>query len=282
MNEIVLEKLKAYRAKSLEDERQALREIIQEIALLGLWRAKFFEHAAFYGGTALRILYGLDRFSEDLDFTLRHPVDGFTLGTYGTALQEELLAFGFEVTIQLKEKNTDIESAFIKANTLQHLLKVSFRNKTHRNEILNVKLEIDTKPALPFGIDTKPFFWPMLFSVTSCDLPSLFSGKMHAVLCRERVVNTKGRDWYDFLWYIGRSVPLNLQYLEAKLRASGAWSGHAPLGVEAVQGMLVARIDTLDVEAAKKDVMRFIADSRRLEGWSREAFRAAASRLTGV
>src|SRR5690606_2410236 len=195
-----------YNAKTPEQEKDALREIIQEIALLGLWRGKFFESAAFYGGTSLRILYGLDRFSEDLDFTLLAPQGNFNLSSYLGSVRTELTAFGFDVTVESKEKKTltPIDSAFIKAGTATHLLKVGSSFKATKSELLKVKLEVDLNPAAGFGTEAKQFFWPQAFSVTTCDLPSLCAGKLHATFCRERIRNVKGRDFYDFLWYVGR------------------------------------------------------------------------------
>jgi predicted nucleotidyltransferase component of viral defense system len=186
VREVVLERIRSYKARSLDAHRQALREIVQEIALLGLWRAKFFEHAAFYGGTALRILYGLDRFSEDLEFTLVRSDPRFSLGAYGRAVKGELTACGFDVTLQVKERTSAIESAFVKTNTLHHLIRIASALKTHRGEVLSVRLEVDTDPALGFTTEAKQFFWPILFSVTSCDLPSLFAGKLHATGHRRR------------------------------------------------------------------------------------------------
>jgi predicted nucleotidyltransferase component of viral defense system len=281
MIEIIKERVKAIKARSLDDERQALREIIQEVVLLALWRAKFFEHAAFYGGTALRILHGLDRFSEDLDFTLLGARPDFALGSYGTAVKDELAAMGLDVTIHVKGKTSAVESAFIKANTLQHLLKVASPFRTHKGEVLNVKLEIDTDPALGFETEAHQRFWPVLHSVIACNLPSLFAGKLHATLCRERVVNVKGRDWYDFLWYIGRDTPINLVYLENKLRQTGAWKSASDLRLENVKELLRARIDSLDIEGAKRDVARFIKDTRQLDAWTKQALLAGVERLKG-
>jgi len=137
--------------------RQALGEIIQEIELLGLWRAKFFEHAAFYGGTALRILYGLDRFSEDLDFTLLAPAANFKLLTYCNSVREELAAYGFACEVEPKAKGTQTatESAFIKAETVVHQIKVGANIRGIKGELLKVKFEVDTSPAMGFNTQVK-------------------------------------------------------------------------------------------------------------------------------
>src|SRR5438309_3791037 len=123
MNPAILSMLDRYKCVTAQDYENALKEIIQEIALLGLWRAKFYEHAAFYGGSALRILYGLDRFSEDLDFTLLRPDKTFSLASYNQAIMDELRSFGFKVEVVTKTKKivSNIESAFIKADSKQQL-----------------------------------------------------------------------------------------------------------------------------------------------------------------
>lgn len=281
MNEVIKQRFKRYAAKTLEHEKDALREIIQEIALLGLWRAKFFEHAAFYGGTSLRILYGLDRFSEDLDFTLLAPDVTFKLTPYLRAVRDELTALGFEVAVESKEKKTvtPVESAFIKADTAVHLIKVGSKSRSTKGELLKVKFEADVNPAMGFETEAKQFFWPQPFSVTTCDLPSLLAGKLHAAFCRDRVRNVKGRDFYDLLWYVARNVKPNYTYLELKLKQSGHWPDDAPFDASVFKTWARTRLETLDVEAAKKDVERFIANPNVLSGWSKAAFLAAVDRL---
>ncbi len=281
MNEIIIERFKKYRAKTPEQKKDALREIIQEIALLGLWRAKFFEHAAFYGGTALRILYGLDRFSEDLDFTLLTVNQNFKLFPYCNSVREELAAFGFKAEVESKDKKlqTTTESAFIKADTVVHLIKVGAQFRAIRGDLLKVRFEVDTSPALGFKTECKQFFWPQAFSVTTCDLPSLFAGKLHATFCRERVSNVKGRDFYDLIWYVGRGVKPNFPYLEAKLKQSGHWPREQPFDKSAFRTWALAKLDSLDIAAAKRDVEPFVPDQRVLDGWSRELFAAAIERI---
>jgi len=282
MNEIIKERFRTYHPKTVEQEKDALREIIQEIALLGLWRAKFFEHAAFYGGTALRILYGLDRFSEDLDFTLLVPQANFKLQPYCNSVREELAAYGFTVEVEAQDKKTQTatESAFIKADTVVHLIKVGAKFKAIKGELLKVKFEVDTSPALDFQTEVKQFFWPQAFSVNTCNLPSLFAGKLHATFCRERISNVKGRDFYDLIWYVGRGTKPNLQYLEAKLRQSGNWPKDQAFNSQGFGKWAVAKIESLDIAAAKRDVERFVPDQRVLDGWSHELFIAAIERIT--
>jgi hypothetical protein len=201
MNEAVGRMLARYEARRLEDYVRALREILQEIALLGLWRSKFFEHAAFYGGTALRILHGIDRFSDDLDFSLIRPSSRFDLSRYSTALQTEIRSFGFEVRVVTKEKEarSAIQSAFLKADTLKQLVVVEagreMMRELPRGQVLKIKIEVDTDPPPGFETETRFLLHPIPFSVRTYVLPDLFAGKMHAVLCRRWKSRVKGRDW---------------------------------------------------------------------------------------
>jgi predicted nucleotidyltransferase component of viral defense system len=282
MNETVKVMLAAYLCKSVEDQERALREIIQEIALLGLWRAKFFEHAAFYGGTALRMLYGLDRFSEDLDFTLLAPDSSFTIARYEKAIATELAAFDFDVTVERKVKSveTQIDSAFIKANTLVHLLKIGAPWKTQRSRVMKIKLEVDTQPPPEFATEVLPHFRPIPFSIKTLTMPDLFAGKLHALLFRERTANPKGRDWYDLLWYVGRGTLVHLAHLEERARQSGHWQGSTTLTRGALAKLLEQKLAATDLEALKADVRPFVRDQARLEAWTPELFRAAFARVT--
>ncbi len=274
--------LARYKASSLQEEERALKEIIQEISLLGLWRAKFFEHVAFYGGTALRIFHGLDRFSEDLDFSLTQKDDTFSIGTYLNAVKFELQSYGFEVSVEQKVKsgNSAVESAFIKGNTQIHLIKVGSKTKTQRDRLLKIKLEVDTDP--PGGATTQAMqlFLPIPFSVKVYDLPSLFAGKLHAALCRKRVHNVKGRDWYDLLWYIGRGVAPNVPHLEMRMRQSQDYLLSDPLTLPTIKGLLHRKLMQLDFEALKNDIRPFISDASGVEAWNTELFLSAFDRIT--
>ncbi len=271
----------ALNPKSEDDYRNALKEILQKIALLGLWRAKFFEHAAFYGGSALRICHGLDRFSEDLDFSLIQPNSKFDLSTYGSALERELAAFGLEVSLEKKNKNiaTKVESAFLKANTMIHFLKIDAPFQTHKEEKIKIKLEVDTDPAQGFGTEAVFQFEPIPYSIRLYDKESLFAGKMHALLCRRRNFNVKGRDWYDFIWYLSHGTLLNLTYLKNKMVQTEDWSLEESLRREDLIDLLCKKIDGLDLELAKKDVLVFLKDKSRVDIWSKEFFLAASQSI---
>ncbi|MBD3788943.1 MAG: nucleotidyl transferase AbiEii/AbiGii toxin family protein [Campylobacterales bacterium] len=289
MHPAIAKMLEKYDLSSAEKTYEALREILQEIVLLGLSRGGFFEHALFYGGTALRILYGLDRFSEDLDFSLVETNPDFDLGKYEDVLVETLRSFGFDVHIQLKNNTGAIKSAFLKGNTEQHLLNIEapqdIIQKFGQGRLVKIKLEVDTHPPLDFKSEKKTLLTPSPFTVHTMTLPSLFAGKMHAILCRSWVSRPKGRDWYDLIWYISHGYELDLKHLTARLRQSCNWQEKQELILPEtidqafIQDILKKRIEDLDINAAKRDVEVFISDNRVLDIWSKEFFIARCDPL---
>lgn len=288
MNEAVRRMLSRYDCRTVRDSVNALREIMQEIVLLGLWRGKFFEHAAFYGGTALRILYGLDRYSEDLDFSLLKPNAGFDLEKYTVGLEKELRGFGFDVRVEQRNKAvaSPIQSAFLKTNTLNALFLISSDDELLREispgRLLKIKLEIDTDPPGGFDTETGYLLHPLPFGVQVYTLPDLFAGKMHALLCRKWRNRVKGRDWYDLVWYIANHPRLHLSHLEQRMRQSGHYTGEASLGQDEFQDLLNAAIDRLDVDQARKEVELFVKDVESLAVWSRDFFRQISRKIICV
>ncbi|HMP72312.1 MAG TPA: nucleotidyl transferase AbiEii/AbiGii toxin family protein [Kiritimatiellia bacterium] len=288
MNNAIRQMLDAYTCQARDDYTNALREILQQLALLGLWRSKFFEHAAFYGGPALRILHGLDRYSEDLDFSLLKPNPAFVLQPYGNALCRELASFGFDVAFESRSKkvNTPIESAFLKANTLSQLIVIkagaSVLEGQHAREVLSIKLEVDTDPPAGFQTVSRPVLLPIPFSVSAYSLPDLFAGKMHAILCRRWKNRVKGRDWYDLVWYLARHPQLRLHHLEQRMRQSGDWTGPAPLDQSTLITKLTHTIQSLDVEQARREVSRFVRDQASLDVWSTDFFLQIIDRIQTV
>ncbi len=285
MHEAVRQMLEKHNCERGDDYAQALREILQEIALFGLWRSKFFEKAAFYGGTALRILYGLDRFSEDLDFSLLQSSTDFRLERYSTALEKELAAFGFTVRVELKNKAvaSAVQSAFLKADTVNELLVIEPGEEIVRQipagKVIRIKIEVDTNPPLGFTTENKYLLLPVPFSVRSYVLPDLFAGKMHALLYRRWKNRVKGRDWYDLVWYCSHHPTLHLAHLEQRMRQSGDWTNPEPLGQETFGQILTTKIDTLNVDQARQEVAPFVTDPRMLDVWCRDFFMAVVERI---
>ena len=273
---IMLEK---YDLKSSGDYINALKEIIQEIALLGLWRAKFFEKAAFYGGTALRILYGLDRFSEDIDFSLLEPDRSFSITKYFKALTDELNSFGLNARIDHKDKKkiTNIESAFIRVGTIKNLLTieapVQYLERIPGSSLLKVKIEIDIDPPPGFETEAKYLLNPIPFSVNTYKIPYLFAGKMHAIVCRQWKRRVKGRDWYDLVWHIRNNHRLDLKHLEERMKQSEDFPREDTLDKDSFIEILNRRIESIDFEKAKLDVLPFIKDPDSVRIWGKDFFK---------
>ncbi len=285
MNNALENMLKQFLLETREDKINALREIFQHLALLGLWRSKFFEHAAFYGGTALRILYGLDRFSEDIDFSLLNSQSEFDFNFYLDFIQREIQAFGFQTDVQVVNKKnvSPIVSGFLKANTQKMLLVIKAETdiiqSLPHNQNLKIKIEIDTDPAVGFTTETKFLLMPIPFSVRAYSLPDLFAGKMHALLCRNWKNRVKGRDWYDLIWYLSHHPELNLRYLESKMKQTGHLSQDSNLTSQEIKTLLIKAIEKLDVKQAKQDVMNFIRNQEVLSIWSRDFFKSMVQKI---
>jgi predicted nucleotidyltransferase component of viral defense system len=259
-DEKIEQMLKRYELNTIHDHENALKEIIQEIVLLGLWRSKFYEKAVFYGGSALRILYKLDRFSEDLDFSLIAPEKDFNIKKYLGAVKSELELWDFEVFTEEKNKKngSTTNSAFIKANTLIHLLKIDVNLKTHKNAVMKIKLEVDQDPVIGFASELKYHLHPIPFTIKTMALPSLFAGKMHALLCRTRRTNIKGRDWYDMIWFVKNNIPCDLYYLKNKMAQTGHIDVSEALTKEKLIEFLSGKIKEIDFDLAKSDVEPFL------------------------
>ena len=270
------------------DYENSLKEVVQYLALLGLWRAKFFEHAAFYGGTALRLFYGLRRYSEDMDFSLLQKSDDFNLSAYLEAIKRELEGFGFQMSVRRKEKSagSQIESAFIKGNTINNLLAISvpesYTSKIQKNKKLKVKIEVDVDPPGYAQYDVETLLTPIPFQVKLFSKPDLFAGKLHAVICRQWKNRVKGRDLYDFLWYLGNRIPCRLNHLEARMRQTEHWTADRKLSHDDVLEMLKARFKTIDFDVARADVAPFLGDPHELDLWAMYFFLAAVNKLTAV
>lgn len=288
MASVIESMLSTYECKNINDYRNALKEIAQEVALRGLARGGFFDKAAFYGGTALRIFYGLDRFSEDMDFSLKSADPSFDLAKYFSALQNELESVGFELEIEskTKAKSSAVQSAFMKGNTLKHLLKISSLKApipgVPSNELLKIKFEVDTDPPSGATFESKYHLLPSPFSVQLYDEASLFAGKLHAVLCRKWQNRIKGRDFYDYVWYISRKSKVNLLHLQKRLEQTGNWDSQKSLDMETLKELLCEHFKNVDFNEARKDVLPFIKDSSTLDLWNADFFCSITKDWVGV
>ena len=279
--------MERYQPQNAEAYRNALKEIVQEIALHGMSKSGFFQEGAFYGGTALRIFYGLHRFSEDMDFSLVHPNPSFALSDYLPTVEEELSAVGLKMRVEQKNKTkvTDIQSAFIKGGTLIQIISIQQTDEVlipgiHKQEQLKIKLEVDTNPPPGAGFELRYALRPVPYVVRLYDKPSLFAGKIHAVLCRNWARRIKGRDLYDYVWYLSQDTPVNLFHLQKRLEQSDRWDSSKQLALQDTKDMLKERFSQLDFEAAKKDVIPFLSDASELDLWNAGFFQAITENLT--
>ncbi|NNM58411.1 MAG: nucleotidyl transferase AbiEii/AbiGii toxin family protein [Legionellales bacterium] len=245
--EIIQSRLLTYNSQTLLEQENALKEIVQEIALAALSRADFFRMAAFQGGTCLRILYGLERFSEGLDFTLEKPDDQFTWDNYIKNMREEFNAYGFDLEVKQRSKNDNaVKTAFLKTDSKGGFLII--KDLRTNNPQLRIKLEIDTNPPSGSTYELKYLDFPLPYSIKTQDMSSLFAGKCHALLCREYV---KGRDWYDFSWYIARRTPINLTLLSNAINQKGCWENQE-IGV--TKAWVLGSVDNWFFEAKKERI----------------------------
>ena len=264
MSEIFEQMLQQHTIEGDNDRKNALYEVMQQVVLSGLYRGGFFKEAAFYGGTCLRIFHGLRRYSEDMDFSLLKKNPEFTLETYFPAIIEEARLLGRTVTITKKDKRNfgKVESAFLKDNT-------DVYNLTFQTEkTLKIKIEVDTNPPLEFTTEQKLLMQPFSFTTRCFTLPDLYAGKMHALTFRAWKNRIKGRDWYDFEWYVRNRVPLDFEHLKVRTKEFN----NIDLTKELFMELLKERISKSDMDAVKTDVITYIIDKRELDIWSNDYF----------
>ena len=273
---MIKEWIEEYKPINEEEAISALREIMQEIALAGLSRTDFFKKAAFYGGTTLRIFHELNRSSEDLDFSLLDKDENFSLEPYFPSILDEFIGVGIKVSLRkkIKRKANNVESAFLKTETLWEELVLEDIVKQagiKSNKNIKIKIEIDRNPPLNFGTEEKLLLRPFSFYVKCFDLPSLFAGKMHALLFRKWKNRVKGRDWYDMEWYIRKGVALNLSHFLQRARDTGNWN-KATITKKEFLDLLKEKINATSVESVKADVRPFVRDANQLNIWNDKYF----------
>ena len=285
MNNVIQEMLNRYEVNNLAAKKDAMKEVLQEIVLCGLSRSGFFQKTAFYGGTAFRIFHGLDRFSEDLDFSLKTTDESFLLSDCFSVLKKEVSAFGLNVEIceKVKSKESAVQSAFLKGNTKEHML--MFYNDDRSvdgipgNEKIKIKFEVDTNPPAFATFEHKYRLLPMPYDVMLYDVPSLFAGKVHAVICRAWKSRIKGRDLYDYVFFLSKGARLNTKHLKARLVQSGMWNESDSFSIADAGRLLCERFESIDYSQAKSDVLPFLKDSASLNMWSADFFKQITENL---
>ena len=285
MNSVIEQMITKYEIKNINDEINALKEIIQEIILAGLSRGGFFNEAAFYGGTALRIFYNLDRFSEDLDFALIVPNKNFDLNKYFNYIERELKAYGLNLEINYKEKKIDsnITSAFVKGDTLELILKFFPNEENHvYNHILKnikIKFNVDINPPSCASYEDKYKLLPSPHQVKLYDKESLFAGKIHAILCRNWSKRTKGRDLYDYVFFIANNISINIELIKNKLIASNYIDIDSKFDIDVLKELLIKKFNEIDYKEAKEDIMPFVKNVDSLDVWNKDFFISITKKL---
>jgi predicted nucleotidyltransferase component of viral defense system len=276
---LIQDRLSSYSPQSIEEERNAIKEIIQEIILYGLSLSNFFDKALFQGGTALRIMHRLPRFSEDLDFILKTPNPQFDWSQYKEGIKNISEEFGIIPEIVDKNNvNSNVKKMFLKENSIGEMLNLSFKHQP--NQKVTIKLEIDIQPPLGSISEIKYIDFPLNYAVEAQDLSSSFAGKSHALFCRKYV---KGRDWYDFVWYVTKNVTPNLTLFENAIYQMGPWE-NKKINVTPTWYIeqLKNKIQEIDWAQAKSDVERFLNIRERqqmLPLWGKEFFMDRAEKL---
>jgi predicted nucleotidyltransferase component of viral defense system len=266
-NSIFQNMLSRYDLHTKDDRTNATHEVMQQITLAGLYRGGFFDCAAFYGGTCLRIFHGLQRFSEDMDFSLLLPDEHFTLENYFEPIIDEFKALGKDIVINKKAKTaqTNVESAFLKENTEIYSLQFSTERK------IKIKIEVDTQPPPNFTTEYKLLLLPFSFMTRCYSLPDLYAGKMHAFLFRNWQNRVKGRDWYDFEWYVRNNISLNFNHLQKRTEQINALN-EKEFTFNIFKKMLKERVERTNIEVVKNDVRPFLKNPLEMEIWSTEYF----------
>lgn len=263
--------LSRYDFKTDEQKRNAIHEVMQEITLAGLYRGGFFDKAAFYGGTCLRIFHQLPRFSEDMDFSLIHNNLDFKLEDYFNFIIEEFKTAGKDIVITKKVKkiNTTVDSAFLKEDTTMYNLKLK------NDKDIKIKIEVDIDPPFGFSTEQKLSLMPFSFMTRCFSLPDLYAGKMHALLFRNWNNRVKGRDWYDFEWYVRNNISLNFSHFQVRVKEFNKME----ISQEKFDVLLKEKFAKTDINMVKRDVMPFVQNPKELDIWSNDYFLLLADRV---
>jgi len=282
---IIQQMINKYNPITLEDKKNAVKEVLQEVVLAGLSKTDFFSHAAFYGGTALRLFNGMNRFSEDLDLSLLVADHTFDISKYFKPISDVVSSLGLNFEVLKKDKTTSstIDSAFIKGNTKETIITI-YPNSVDssrfiHNEKIIIKLEVDVNPPLYANTEIKFRLLPFPYQVRVYDQSSLFAGKIHAVIARGWKNRVKGRDLYDYIYYLSLDTKVNLIHLEERLKQTKTIEEDVQLTRGLLIEILDSRFDQIDYDIAKSDIRPFIKDHNSLDLWSRDFFKSITSHI---
>lgn len=283
IQDVLANRLKEYSVANTLEQENVLQELMQQYVLASLWRTKFFARAAFHGGTCLRILYGMNRYSEDLDFVLKEASTSFEWCPYLERIKEDCRAEGIEFEVTDRgHLGEAVKKAFLKTDSIGQILNLELTYERRASRKIRIKLEVDTNAPDGAIFETRYLTFPVTAAIISMDLSSGFGAKSHALLCRDYI---KGRDWYDFLWYASRRIVPNLELLGNALEQQGPWSGqNLRIDGDWYLDAMKRRIESIDWTAAREDVQRFVMSREQpsLDLWTQDLFLQQLERLAEV
>ena len=281
-HDVVAAKLGEYDLGNAVEQENALQELMQHYILASLSRAGLFAEAMFHGGTCLRIVYGINRFSQDLDFLLKKPNPHFVWQPYLARVQRDCAQEGIDFEIQDKsDVDEAMRRAFVKTDSIGKVMTLGLPYGRQAQRKIRVKLEIDTNPPEGSRFETSYLSFPTTAPITVQSLASGFATKSHALLCR---TYTKGRDWYDLVWYVGRRIEPNLRLLANALLQQGPWKNEKQEITAAwLLNALRDKIGTIDWRVARGDVQRFLPTKEQegLQVWSENFFLHQVAQMEG-
>ncbi len=267
MNPIIESRLAEYNSKSEEGRKHDLREIVQGIALYSLSSHGFFKKAVFHGGTELRLVHSLPRFSEDLDFALTVHADSFSWDDFSRSLLRTCAHYGLHAEIrEPKETVSSIRKLLLVETSIMEGFSQG------RTPFLRIRLEVDIDPPPGATVETAYLDFPIPYEIAVMDLSSSFALKCHALLCRPWV---KGRDWFDFLWFSSRGVKPKPELLASSFNQSGPWAGkRISISPDWLKRQLSLKIRSIDWEHAARDISPFLfsEDRKTLDAWKVDFF----------
>jgi predicted nucleotidyltransferase component of viral defense system len=280
IGDVLKNRIREYAPANAVEQENVLQELMQHYVLASLSRAGMFSEAIFHGGTCLRIIYDTNRFSEDLDFLLKSPNPAFRWYKFLERVRKDCAQEGIEFEIQDRSKaEMAVQKAFLKTDSIGTLLMLELPFERYNPKKIRIKLEIDTNPPAESEFETSYITFPNTASITIQTLSSGFATKAHALLCRRYI---KGRDWYDFLWYVTRKIKPNFPLLRNALGQQGPWAGQdIDLSVDWFVKAIGAAIQQIDWNTASLDVQRFLPtrEQESLGEWTVEFFLYQTERL---
>ena len=280
INNIFVNEINKHNPQNITETKSAMKETLQKIILEGLGKSDFFNNVVFYGGTSLRIFRDLPRFSEDLDFTLLDKNVGCDFDGCLLFAKRELESFGIDCDIYNKDKNIDttVDTRYFRFN-LKSLFDISFpeySNQIISTELLTVKIELERNSFSGGKVEVKLLTYPSFVQIKTYSMETLFASKLIAVLNRKWKTRIKGRDYYDYLFYIMQETKPNMVFLENGLKQFGFIDRDESYSLNKLKKDLKEKFSNVDFDNAINDVKPFVSnDDKIIQSFNKEIFIAS-------